>query len=649
MSVEVIVLIRLCFSTAIALVLINLIFVSWRGRTLYLRLLFLDIALLGPMALYTILNDFWIEADQYWGLALLTVGLAHRKLFTESHRSVKHYPVESLLSLLFGASFLFVGHPSWYIVLFFSFVLFVLRERHRWLSRSQRLFKFATLVPLLVLPTLTLFELLKSSQSSNRSYVAQGSIWDIFSCDRLSCLIFPPVAAIAQPVLRIGNAASSQTEFFNGLMVLVLIPVLWSSRRMSTALIGLLKHWFATCLLIVMALMFGGALANSSIPIISSLFSFNILRLAHSLLIITTFCFAVYLGSDVHDQRKSSQCSRIESPLVLFSITIALLSPIVMFGKDVGFSPSSVFRDRFIREDGRQAKNSDLVQFGERFAFFNEGESKDDYRDPYFSEIFGLNFDLQLARAGFPTLQSFGAARISETLTQQAQNFRSSNWLTTENCQPEVLEFLAVSSIFVDAEDTSGCREKLLAYFGEDSIREINKVSGKPGTISLFRPKNFSTWSILTSSTTNSSASCPLLEQDCLRGLEVKALLSSREAPLRLCENDCLFTYSWSRTKYSEQILLPINFDGTIEIKDSLTGKKRRTANYLGLLAVQVDGDEMSGIFMGNVQPDVMMWLRVLVSYLHTMVFVGALGVMLVKGIRVVKEISRASDSKPVG
>ena len=152
----------------------------------------------------------------------------------------------------------------------------------------------------------------------------------------------------------------------------------------------------------------------------------------------------------------------------------------------------------------------------------------------------------------------------------------------------------------------------------------------------------------MTDSDENTTVSCPLLEQDCLRGLEVTKLPATGEAPFRLCENDCLFTYKWARTENSKQILLPVNFDKTVEIKDSLTGKRLKTANYQGLLAVQVDGNETSGVFTGNIRPDLMMWLRVAMTYLHTIVFLGALGAMLVKSVRAVKEISRAPESQLV-
>ncbi|NBY61067.1 MAG: hypothetical protein EBQ54_01795 [Actinobacteria bacterium] len=73
----------------------------------------------------------------------------------------------------------------------------------------------------------------------------------------------------------------------------------------------------------------------------------------------------------------------------------------------------------------------------------------------------------------------------------QFEKYRSGYVPNTADCRPAVLEFLAVSSIFVNTEDTSGCREKLIAYFGEDSVREINKVAGPPGTARCLDRKVF--------------------------------------------------------------------------------------------------------------------------------------------------------------
>ncbi|NBO27059.1 MAG: hypothetical protein EBU96_09790, partial [Actinobacteria bacterium] len=409
-----------------------------------------------------------------------------------------------------------------------------------------------------------------------------------------------------------------------------------------------LRKALLTTTLLIFGLVFSYRISTMEIPVISQLLTFHIWQLAAPLLFVVTFAAMVALGLPRVSKFKSRLAASLFKGVLAISVLMALLNPLVMVFYKAENSKDSLFRDAERVKNGEVLKNSGSLIKLERFVMLEEKKDSVEYGDPLFREIFAISFELQASRAGFPTLQVIGSGRSSDTLTLVQENFRSKTSPDLTHCKPEVLEFLAVSSIFVNTEDKSGCREKLLAYFGEDSVREINKVAGPPGTASLFRPKSFATWSIVTSSTENPSVSCPLLEKDCLRGLEVTKLPTTGQAPFRLCENDCLFTYKWARTENSKQILLPVNFDKTIEIKDSLTGKRLKTANYQGLVAVQIDGDATSGVFTGDVRPDLMMWLRVAMTYLHTIVFLGALVAMLVKGVRAVKEISKAPESQPL-
>ncbi|MFM8314693.1 MAG: hypothetical protein ACKOA8_10440, partial [Deltaproteobacteria bacterium] len=145
-----------------------------------------------------------------------------------------------------------------------------------------------------------------------------------------------------------------------------------------------------------------------------------------------------------------------------------------MLTKDVNDSQFSIFRDSRVES----VNERELIK-NERFADLSvsSNDSEGDW-----NSVFGTRFSMQLSRAGYPTIEFFGAARQSETLTAKSEPYRSGYVPNTADCRPEVLEFLAVSSIFVNTEDTSGCREKLIAYFGEDTVREIKKVAGPPGT-----------------------------------------------------------------------------------------------------------------------------------------------------------------------
>ena len=387
----------------------------------------------------------------------------------------------------------------------------------------------------------------------------------------------------------------------------------------------------------VFCLLFSGLIGQSRIPVVSEVFRIHAWRLSNILFLLVSIASAILFGEIKYWKNLKSKELKLVYSVVAVGVVTAILYPGVMLTKDVNNSQFSIFRNSRVES----AIEKELVK-NERFADLSvtSNDSESDW-----NSLFGTRFSMQVSRAGYPTIEFFGAARQSETLTAKSEPYRSGYVPNTADCRPEVLEFLAVSSIFVNTEDVSGCRQQLIAFFGEDSAREINKVAGPPGSASLFRPKSFATWSIVTDSTENLSVSCPLLEQDCLKGLEVTKLPASGQAPFRLCEDDCLFTYKWAKTGIAKQVLIPVNFDKTIEIKDSLTGKRLKTASYQGLLAVQVDGDESGGVFVGNIRPDLMMWLRVAMTYLHTIVFVGALGAMLFKGVRAVKLISQEPES----
>jgi len=471
--------------------------------------------------------------------------------------------------------------------------------------------------------------------------LTQGSTWDFFTNAGWVYKFQPilaPIAATAQPILYLSNEAGSRTEFFNlSLLILSLIFV----RRFS---IGaevrrlVLQSSYASLLLIA-CLIFSGPIARQNFLGTGRFFTSHAWWYAHTVFVIVLVSSTILFGERNILSVLFIQRSRLPVTFTLFAVVLSLLYPIVLYFNDSSNSQFSIFRNSRIKSanEGKLVKNE---RFADLSVSSNDSESD-------WNSIFGTRFSMQLSRAGYPTIEFFGAARQSETLTAKSEPYRSGYVPNTADCRPDVLEFLAVSSIFVNTEDTSGCREKLIAYFGEDSVREIKKVAGPPGTAMLFRPKSFATWSIAADSSENPSVSCPLLEQNCLTGLEVTTLPSTGQAPFRLCENDCLFTYKWAKTGNAKQVLLPVNFDKTIEIKDSVTGKRLKTANYQGLLAVQVDGNETSGVFAGNIRPDLMMWLRVAMTYLHTVVFLGALGAMLVKGVRAVKEISRTPESQP--
>jgi hypothetical protein len=642
LSIDFLVYLRLLICSSISLVLINLLVQTWGGWRLGVRLLILDVSLAGLFFLNSIHNDFHDESDQTWGIAVLLAAMMHRSIF-ENSRNKNHEGSQLVhLSLIFGTSFLLVGHPTWFQIFFLGGgYLFIsnLGGLIRTLTKPKLLIVCATAGSLL---TIQFFEAAQV-ELKRSEYLVQVSIWDFYTdFPRVYRLqeVMAPIAAMFQPFLSLINKAGSRTEFFNLALAVLIVHFVSKNKLKETLSRKLAKRVLGAAVFSVFCLLFSGLIGQSRIPVVSEVFRIHAWRLSNILFLLVSIASTILFGEIKYWKNLKSKELKLVHSVVAVGVVTAILYPCVMLTTDVNNSQFSIFRDSRV-----ESVNERKLVKNERFADLSvaSNDSESDW-----NSLFGTRFAMQLSRAGYPTIEFFGAGRQSETLTAKSEPYRSGYVPNTVDCKPEVLEFLAVSSIFVNTEDASGCREKLLAYFGEDSVREINKVAGPPGTASLFRPKSFSTWSIVTDSAENSDISCPLLEQDCLMGLEVTKLPATGQAPFRLCEDDCLFTYEWAKTGTTKQVLLPVNFDKTIEIKDSLTGKRLKTANYQGLLAVQVEGNETSGVFAGDIRPDLMMWLRVAMTYLHTIVFVGALGAMLVKGVRAVKEISKASESQPV-
>ena len=124
------------------------------------------------------------------------------------------------------------------------------------------------------------------------------------------------------------------------------------------------------------------------------------------------------------------------------------------------------------------------------------------------------------------------------------------------------------------------------------------------------------------------------MERNCLASLEVADSQVRNGAPFKLCKSDCLFTYEWAGNGATSQILVPANFDSTLEARDIKNGFKLKTSNFQGLLAITVDSKTSNGAFKVTVRPDLTMWLRVVTTYLHTAVFLGGLTMMVRLGWR---------------
>ena len=633
LPVEYIVLLRNLFAILGSLVILNLTVLSWSNWRLARRLFFLDISILGPHFLYTSINGWYHQADQFWGICLIVSGFLHASWYQTHSDGFK--PKSSLVVLtafVLGLGNLLVGHVLYFQIIFFAtvYLLVVHLARFRLVLGSVGICLLSVLVGVLVVPQIV--ELANQQwNSATVPHSSQTSLLDFFQPRDGWVYRYQPILAFVaisfQPLLRFFGDAGSRTEFFNFLFVPYILVVYLRHRLSNSSMIRMVRHSFGALLCLFSAAIFVGAIQRANVALISKAFDFHVWQLSQPILILITATAAIVLGNREWAGQSSTNVPlisirRFVLPLALF---VGLIYPVVMVTEYMHLVNPKIINDQ--KSVKKLASINDLLglSLNVRHVFIG---------NPNFeNELTGSAEAMELQRAGYPSIQSITYGRSSSTLRYADQSFRSVFDPSVLDCQPEVLDLLAVNAIVFEIGADDVCSENLRNYYRSSDEISFNKVAGKTSVISA-KPRQFSSWSIDMGPESNPIKSCPLFEKNCLSGLTVTKLEPDSGAPFKLCEDKCAFTYRWSAPASSKQVLVPENYDQTIQIRDLSTGVILNTANYQGLLAVEIPSGATYGEFEGTIKPDAMMWARVSATYLHTLVLLATLLLIAVRGFR---------------
>ena len=624
---EYIVFIRNLIVMLFALIVLNLTVLSWSDRQIYRRLIFMDLALLGPYFLFTSQLDWFVIADQYWGGCLIISGLLHVSWY-QTHAGVKksRYPAIVLFAFVFGLSNLLVGQIMYIplvVIAGASFIFF------NFLNLKKTLGPMALLIILLLLFVLTVPYVIELSNQvwNTKSIVhsSQPSIFDIFVPQELRVYRFQPLLAFVsggfQPLLRLASKAGPRTEFLNLLFLPFILRNFLRSKELKSPQSRMLRASVSALGLIFLILTFSGGFARSGLPIISTVFDLHAWELAHFFLLIVIVLVTILFGNDQKEIYTSKFFQTGNRMVLATAIVVALLYPVVMVTKDAPRWNPEIITNEFVKRDLDFTVESIGLEKKYRGIFLNE------------ALIQSYRIDKKIVRSGYPLLNSVIYGRSSSTLRYTEQRFRSVFDPSVLDCQPVVLDLLAVNAIVFESTEDDVCEKKLRNYYRSSDEISFIKVPGSSSVMSA-KPKQFSSWSIANTAESNPTEPCPLFEKNCLDGLTATKLEPDSGAPFKLCEDKCVFTYKWSAPSSAKQVLVPENYDKTIQIRDLSTGAKFNTGNYQGLLAVEIPSGSTYGEFEATIKPDAMMWARVLATYLHTFVLLATLLLIAVRGFR---------------
>ena len=272
----------------------------------------------------------------------------------------------------------------------------------------------------------------------------------------------------------------------------------------------------------------------------------------------------------------------------------------------------------------------------QRFAALKQDGSTDG--SFLFGDDSGIRFDLQLARAGYPVIDEVPYGRNVGTLVAPTEKFRSVFVATVQSCDPGVLDFFGVSTIWVEQSgDTksANCADSLKRYFDKGDTFKPERQTELGGFI--VRPGSFTSFSHSQDPGLSDTTACPQFEKDCLFGLAQTKFQASGGSPFQLCEDNCLFTYQWRAPAGAKYMLIPSNYDKTFIVRDKFSGVELKTTNFRGLLSVEIPSGYMAGVFEASINPDLLMWARIASTYLQTIVFLGCLLAMFLCGIGALK------------
>ena len=638
LPVEYCVFFKTFFVMLLAIVILNLTILSWSNWRIYRRIIFLDVAVLGPYFLNTLRNDWFIIADQYFAICLIIAAFLNPIWYEDKALEVNKKSANLVsVAFIFGIGILLTGHVLFFQIGLVSFAVFLIlnfQNLRRIIGTS-----FITLIVALSL-ALTIPQLLElASQTWNDGSVvhsSQPSIFDILLPKESWVYRFQPLTAYLsagfQPLLRLFNKAGPRTEFFNILLIPYILFRYVGDKNLMPAVRRVTKTAVLASGSIFLCMMFFGSIARSGFPVIAKLVDFHIWELSHSLLLILIISTTILLGANQKIGGLSRLSRFVTSTILPVALVMAVLYPLVM-------ATVQTSKEKLVNSENGMGGNTSKfppvslgLEKNYRMIFISTG---------VYEKIFGNRSVLELQRAGYPSIESIAYGRSSNTLVITEQRFRSIFTPSSADCQTEVLDFLAISAIVSEYTESSDCRIELSTYFGSETERSIKNSSGDVVAL-VNKPVVFSSWSIASTAESNPIESCPLFEKDCLSGLTVTKLEPNSGAPFKLCEDKCVFTYRWSAPSSSRQVLVPENYDKTIQITDLSTGAKLKTANYQGLLAVEIPNGATSGMFEATIKPDAMMWARVSATYIHTLILLSTLILISARGVRARKERSDA-------
>jgi hypothetical protein len=590
----------------------------------------LHLALLGPLLLFSVVNEWQSAAVAFCSRAVLIIFVFYLARSQGNETEIVLNPL--ICSAAATAFFLIViGHPGeWALALpplVMIFILLIQRWKYSRCGVYKRLFKVCFSPPFVIVGCAIFSFLIIVSDllyESNRPVSSSLRIAQRFgiefqqlptfsSLGKHSAFVEVFVALLMAtfgPVVNLFFETSGRYEFVAlPLLLLVAVRFLFRSRSKQS------NHGNMVRLGLILASVIFGQYSGELLGLVPGpIQSSGAYQHAPQLLIVSVILWCISNQQSAWSSRSnlgSDLKKKIGTILSSGATTIALVGILIQ-----PFSLLKLTSPEGMRNYRSAVKQTELkLKADFRTADFlyipDWHESSHSWLAPGYVRAF----------EGFPVLENEPKLRNASTLNLNPvfnQLVYSPNLSSDEFSL--FRDFASIINIF-----GVGASKTYQNGLNADKASEKIGISSE-SKIAVTTQRSFHTFLIHQRDLAKDESRCPLLElASCIQQV-TNEIVSPRPTPRwKLGKGNVLATYDWDNPSGAWGVLIPMDYDSALKVKEQESGKVLDTYSHYGLLVAELPDSKNSGKFQIYVEPDWRMKSRSLASYLSLLCLVYSL------------------------
>lgn len=580
--------------------------------------LLLHATILGPLILLSVVNEWQISAVGFCSRTILVIFVFHlSKLETQRESIISEAQLSTVVATAFFL--IVVGHPGeWSLALPpLILILFkMIQGKIRAESKSSRDFfrsrytpQFLIVIGAMLVLLLNVSDLLielgrpvssriRSSQTTGITFDQLPSFSFLAEYQRIVELFVALGMSIFGPLVNVLIASNGRYEFA-AFSILIIVSLDYLVHRSSVP-----KKFVCTlnCGLTLAVLIIGFYIAEilDFMPVLFQ--SSGAYQHAPQLLIVSVLLWITdgkYFGYMLSPRPYSSIAQRVLCKFRKFAVSIAIVGVFVQ--------PISLLKTtspQGIRNFQKAKKESEL-SLAKNFRNSDFGIQVITNSHSYVASEFVLAFE------GYPTLNNEPKIRNASTLMLRSV-FNQLVVLPDLKTPDQLLirDFASIlptkdkdNSKFFSKNDSKGQTPRLLS-----SVLSINSL--------VTDRSRFHTFAVDESDLVPDEKRCPLFDMpECIHVVSTY-ISNPRTVPRwKLGNGKVLATYDWAVATQVWGVLIPMDFDSALRVKDKESKIPIETHSHFGLLLAQIPKGKKSGTFEVSVDADWRMRLRATAAY----------------------------------